>query len=392
MAADKKLQTLEEEIKLMKGELKQSLASVRDYLLNMELPASEFAAILAALGNDNSGIQKVQIDGALSNLAQSGRGDAISDNTPDDLDDDIGDGFAKDNIESPAEDEDLFDMEQPGEETIETPSEDNLGGSDEEYLPEDSTIGQEEDGLVNDDMLDQEDVGLPQDTLLDEEDAIPEDAIIDREEAGLPDDALYDEEETDADAAVEEDDDDEGDENITPQSRLPEEEEQVMEYDRTSAEINRSIPKVNMLANLINWVARAKREIGCENISTFLEVYGISGHLTPELKEVIIQLSEIASAQLAEDNNAEIWSQSMLSLHGILTGGDAPLHPVSPSQMNTESEIGSIDEEVIEVGKSIEKPVKLKLVFPNGDGKSKEFCINLTPEMESQGAAIELDD
>jgi hypothetical protein len=389
MAVDNKLETLSEEIKLMKGELKQSLASVRDYLLNMELPASEFAAILAALGNDNSGIQKVQIDGALSNLAQGSRGDAISDDTPDDLDDDIDGGLANDDIESPAEDEDLFDMEQPGDETIETPSEDSLGGADEEYLPEDSTIDQEEGGLVDNDMLDQEDDGLPQDTLLDDEDGIPEDAIMDREEAGLPDDALYDEEETDADTAVEEDEDDE---NITPQSRLPEEEEQVMEYDRTTAEINRSIPKVNMLANLINWVARAKREIGCENISTFLEVYGISGHLTPELKEVIIQLSEIASEQLSEDNNAEIWSQSMLSLHGILTGGDAPLHPVLPSQMNTESEIGSIDEEVIEVGKSIEKPVKLKLVFPNGDGKSKEFCINLTPEMESQGAAIELDD
>ena len=52
MAVDKKLETLQEEIKLLKGEVKSSLASVRDYLLNMELPSSEFSTILAALNAD----------------------------------------------------------------------------------------------------------------------------------------------------------------------------------------------------------------------------------------------------------------------------------------------------------------------------------------------------
>jgi len=41
MEDTKKIETLEEEAKLLKGELKQSIASVRDYLLNMELPSSE---------------------------------------------------------------------------------------------------------------------------------------------------------------------------------------------------------------------------------------------------------------------------------------------------------------------------------------------------------------
>jgi hypothetical protein len=43
METDKKLKTREEELKLMKGEVKQILASARDYLLNMKLPPSENA-------------------------------------------------------------------------------------------------------------------------------------------------------------------------------------------------------------------------------------------------------------------------------------------------------------------------------------------------------------
>jgi len=31
-------------------------------------------------------------------------------------------------------------------------------------------------------------------------------------------------------------------------------------------------------------------------------------------------------------------------------------------------------------------PMKLKLVFPNGDGKGKEYCINLTPEADNNSS------
>jgi hypothetical protein len=134
-----------------------------------------------------------------------------------------------------------------------------------------------------------------------------------------------------------------------------------------------------MLANLINWVAKAKKEIGDEQLSTFLEVYGVTGHLTPELKEVIIHLSEITKESDAI-TEADLWSQSMLALHGILTGGDAPLHPAIPTWNNAAEEEALAEEEIIEIDKSKEKPVKLKLVFPNGNGQDKEFCINLTPD------------
>jgi hypothetical protein len=382
MAEEIKLETLEEEVKLMKGELKQSLASVRDYLLNMELPASEFAAILAALGNDNQGIQKLQLDGDLSSLA-GGEGDRMSEGAPDDLQDESDDDL----VESPDEDEDLFDMEQPEEDAINAASEDSVNEAGDNILGEDSALEGEEGGLGEDAMMDgedalmdEEDADRAQDTMLDDEDGIAEDAVMDGEDVDLPEDALYDEEETDDEDGV-----------VPSESELPEEEEQTMGYERTASEVNRSVPRVNMLANLISWVSRAKREIGSENMATFLEVYGVSGHLTPELKDVILQLSEISDEQLEAATNAEIWSQSMLSLHGILTGGDAPLHPVAPALLNAENRAEPTDEEVIEVGKSSDKQAKLKLIFPNGDGESKEFCINFTPETENEGEAVKLE-
>ena len=76
----------------------------------------------------------------------------------------------------------------------------------------------------------------------------------------------------------------------------------------------------------------------------------------------------------------------MLALHGILTGGNIPLHPIKPDWMDESSEMQAGDDEIIEVDKPKDSPVKLKLVFPDGEGESKEFCINLTPETENKDA------
>ena len=127
-----------------------------------------------------------------------------------------------------------------------------------------------------------------------------------------------------------------------------------MEHEKINAEASQSIPKVNLLANLINWVAKAKKEIGYEQMPIFLEVYGISGHLSPELKEVILHLADITSEQPENTNTAEVWSQSMLSLHGILTGGDAPLYPLKPSWNDGDSEIQPSEDEVTEA--EVDKP------------------------------------
>jgi hypothetical protein len=322
MADDKKLETLQEEIKLLKGEVKNSLASVRDYLLNMELPSSEFSNILADLNADGS-TQKVTMDGSVASTKGTEPEKPQTEETQNELNEE-----ATDEIEQP-EDENLLNVEEPEE--------------------------------------------LPDESLMNEDESLnPEDELLPEEEAGENE---------------EPDTSDEQDEAMTPESELPIEEEQPMEYDRTTTEESQSIPKVNMLANLINWVARARKEIGHEQLPVFLEVYGVSGHLSPELKEAIIHLSEISKEQPEAASTAEVWSQCMLALHGILTGGDAPLHPIITSWTGAADETPAMEEEIIEVDKQKEKPIKLKLVFPSGDGKSKEFCIDLKPEDDNNGSS-----
>jgi hypothetical protein len=336
MVEQSRLDTLQDEIKLLKAEVKNSLASVRDYLLNMELPSSEFSTILAALAGDNGDAQKMNVDSHVSNdkpmsMPQPDFTKEEPANEEKNLPDETG---------QPGEFEEMLDFEDTedkAEEVAETPPEDFK----EETLPPEEEETEEE---------------LPDEVEEEAEDVRPED------ELGEPEG-------------------DETDELADEEPELPMEEVPSMENDQAINDVNRGLPKVNMLANLINWVARARQEIGYEQLPALLEVYGTTGYLSPELKDIIIQLAEIIQDNAETATASEIWSESIMSLHGILTGGDAPLNPVIPSWVDTTDEAESLaDEEIIEVDKAKEKQAKLKLVFPSGNGKSKEFCINLTPE------------
>lgn len=342
MADENRLDTLQDEIKLLKAEVKNSLASVRDYLLNMELPSSEFSTILAALAGDNADPQKMNVD---SHVSDDKAGNMPQPDFPKEKPDNAGENLANE-MGQPGEFEEMLDFEDTGNE-----------GEVPETLPEKSLPGQE---ILSPESEKAEDE-LPDEDEADEEDISPEDEL----------------DESEGDDSTEDD----NDELTEEEPELPLEEVQPMESDRVMNEINRGIPKVNMLANLINWVARARQEIGYEQLPALLEVYGTSGHLSPELKDIIIHLAEIIKDNSEVATESEIWSESILSLHGILTGGDAPLNPVIPSWVDVTDEAESLaEDEIIEVDKTKEKSAKLKLVFPNGDGKSKEFCINLTPE------------
>ena len=138
-------------------------------------------------------------------------------------------------------------------------------------------------------------------------------------------------------------------------------------------------PQVNLLANLIRWVANAKKEIGSEQLPTFLEVYGIAGNLSLELKEVILHLVEITSEQSAEANAADIWSRLTLELHGILVEGGLSLQPVKPLWTEDEKEV-ELNESGTEEEQSKYKPLKLKVVYPQADGSEQEFTIDLNSE------------
>ena len=307
MVDDKRLGTLQEEIKLLKGEVKHSLASVRDYLLNSELPSAE----LSNLGLDQ-GEQRI----TMKNLDHAR---AAASEMASELTSEVPDNVA---TASP-EDEDLISVEPP----------------------------------------------------LDEESAAPEDTMSQETTTDSPEDTAFSEEE-------------EGGRKKTPnypqrQQPLEEaslDEEAPVSFDRPAPEDDGpNTPPVNMLANLITWVARAKREIGYDQLPIFLEVYGLSGHLSSEMKDIILHFAEITTERPDAPGSADIWSQAMLSLHGILMGGDAPLHPAIPTWTHPAEEPADEKEEPVEED-SPPAPVKLKLVFPDGKGKEKEFCLDLAPE------------
>jgi len=351
MEAEKKLEVMQDEIKLLKGELKQSLASVRDYLLNMELPSSEFSTILAALGSDGGGggTQKITLEGNFGNPPAGQPAEEPKEDGPD-VEEEVTEESIEPEAEMPFEEDDLISPDEPFEPDTDIPSQDDVRTDEDDY------------------QQDTHDIPSP-----------PE-----REELPEPVNEIDDVEEID-------DTEEEMEEPYTPappvmdEEEMPEEEEPLMYYESAASELSRSIPRVNLLANLVNWVAKAKAEIGHEHLPMFLEVYGISGHLSPELKEAIINLSEITSEQAGENGTAEIWSQAMLSLHGILTGGDAPQYPLKPSLPDVENSQEPEEEETAGEEETPESPMKLKLVLPTGGGKSKEFCINLTPEADPGG-------
>ncbi len=77
METDKRGETLESEFKLMKGELKQTLSSVREHLLNLKLPPSQEAALLAAA--ISGGGADMSMDGKFSIEKGGDKGKSLED-------------------------------------------------------------------------------------------------------------------------------------------------------------------------------------------------------------------------------------------------------------------------------------------------------------------------
>ncbi len=316
MEVNQRVEVLEKEFKLIKGELKGTLASVRDYLMSFKLPPPGDSKLLSALDADDK--QTVVISGAMSHssdvsyaespkvVKDAGGGSVAQPGKPSEG----GAGQAAESVARHPGGEDL-----PSVEEVETaePSVDYGGG---EAGP--GRIKREAPERFDDrDMLEE----------------------------------------------------------------------------RLRQETAQSTPRVNLLSNIIRWVAYAKREIGEEQLASFLEVYGISGHLSPELQEVILHLMEITEPNSGETSSAEAWSRLILELHGILTGGDAPDYVVRPLwNSGTEELLPDEAEAADEVPKETaeEKTLKLKLVFTNADGSEKEVNVDLSPEVnrEPQKASL----
>lgn len=257
MEIDKRIETLEGEFKLMRGELKQTLSGVRDYLVNLKLPPSQEAVLLAAA-----------MGGSSSGTSMGGKFSLDRDSLKDEL------------MSERAKDEATEETAEAREETTPAPA------------------------------------ALPQ-----------KEAPMNRQNG----------------------------------SQVP----------------AQSMPPVNLLANLIRWVVSAKKQIGREQLPAFLDVYGVSGHPFPEMKEVILHLADITAAEPSFDSTADVWSQFILELHGILAGGNIQWRP-SGSTFGSNGGSESRREDA-----SKPKPSKLKLVLSSGDDRDREFSLDIKPEKEA---------
>jgi archaellum component FlaD/FlaE len=298
MATEDRVKVLEGEFKLIKSELRQTLGSVRDFLMDLKLPPT---------------------------------------------------------------------TEEPG---IEPPRQENPEPESREDLPEEKR----EEADDRETMPEFPDTPKEPEPMPEPERPAPAKAVEDPLPA-LDFDADTDDEVSSGDIPAEEEDE--------------QEQPAAQEFEQTETRPSGStIPQVNLLANLVRWVSAARRELGMSQLPVFLDVYATTGNLSPEMKENILHLAEVATnpGQDAEtsDNNqgmsehlrlcmeingyagplpeevktkiqrlmeillqqtahaskADIWSELLLDLHGILTGGCSSLRSIlSVKQAAAEADV-----------------------------------------------------
>jgi hypothetical protein len=79
---------------------------------------------------------------------------------------------------------------------------------------------------------------------------------------------------------------------------------------------------LNLLSNLVYWVALAKQRVGEQQLQDILELYIKSGHSYPELRDLLLHVSDLVDATpVSVSQSAGEWMDLMFHLHGILTGG-----------------------------------------------------------------------
>jgi hypothetical protein len=167
----------------------------------------------------------------------------------------------------------------------------------------------------------------------------------------------------------------------TPPDKKEDGKENKMTDKTTTADKDVASSQVNLLANLMRWAVVAKEKVGSERLGTFLDIYGTAADLTPEMKEVIVKLSQVSDAP-SEGNIADVWSRLLLELHGILTG-NSPLRQVEAevegpdptAQAEKASDPPAKPDAAPEPANADPKWVRLKLVLPDNGGREREFDV-----------------
>jgi hypothetical protein len=352
MATEDRVKVLEGEFKLIKGEVRQTLSSVRDFLLDIKLPSMQEEPGLTQETEAITTPETVQ-DSEENAGADNGGGDKGSEGSG--LDGFGPEGIPQDQMPDFSGMDQVPDSKTAGEPAAEGPATETLPPLDLD-TPDDQ-------GMSSGNMPG----SRPQ--IKNEDEEAEETAEKEVHQPGTA------------------------------------EEEEGDTVSQDNNEMNRSsVPQVNLLANLIRWVANAKKEIGVSQLPVFLDVYATTGKLTPEMKDIILHLAEVAtnpslaedtqengqiiseqlklcmeinrsSAQLPDDiklkiqrltelllqqsiqyNKADVWSSLLVDLHGILSGGGAPLRSLQS--------IAPMQSKVVESTKITEKQVEEELDNP----------------------------
>ncbi len=257
MEIEKRVEELEGEFKLIKGEVKQSLSDIREYVLGGDF-VPEVMPLEGALGGNISAAADMASPqaGAAQPLPQPGAYEEIEE--------------VVDELVPPA----------PEELTLEEPQR-------EEKPPQ----AMEEPPL---DMPQAEEQAMPEVPPVDE----PYTAAIEPE--SLSHEEVEEERPTEA-----------SDDGL----------QETGKEDNMIGDARGSILQANQLPNLIRWVSAAKREIGSAQLPTFLEAYSVRGHLSPAMKEIILHLAAVVADESTGPSSADVWSRLTLELHGILSDG-----------------------------------------------------------------------
>ena len=92
---------------------------------------------------------------------------------------------------------------------------------------------------------------------------------------------------------------------------------------------------INLLSNLVYWTALAKQRVGEEQLKDILQLYIQSGHSRPELQDLLLQVSRMVDADPpGVREGPRGWVDLMFHLHGILTGG-FPVIKLPPIRLST---------------------------------------------------------
>lgn len=107
-------------------------------------------------------------------------------------------------------------------------------------------------------------------------------------------------------------------------------------------------------------------------LSLTFERYSASGQLPDGLKEAVFRAFD-DSVLPADNDITDTWERLLLELNGILAGNEALFAHLKPAGGDKKAQ----EEDVVKKQEKEAQPLKLKLVLPSNGGGEKEFFLNL---------------